>query len=373
MLRSTAVLVVALLALSPSTFAQDKGVVSVYCSLDRDFSEEILKLFEARTGIKVLPSFDIEQNKTVGLVNKIISEEPNPRCDVYWNNEVAQSVRLKSKGLLQPYFSANAVTIPAEFKDPEGYWTGLAARARVIIYNKDLIGSGARPGSIRDLADPAWAGRITMAKPLTGTTLTHAAALFALWGEEKTKSFYQDLLGNEIFWSQGNAMCMRDVGSGGFAWGYTDTDDANVALIKGMATDIIVPDQEEGGLGTLVIPNSVMIVKGAKNLDNARKLVDFILSREVEEKLAQGRSAQIPLHPGVPVPEGVLNLEKVKAMPVDWNKVGLMIERHLDWLKTNFENPSKKPGEESSRTWPWVVGTLVAIVFLVVLGRRSAV
>ncbi|MFT7618816.1 MAG: iron(III) transport system substrate-binding protein [Planctomycetota bacterium] len=370
-MRWTMVLLM-LLALGTGVSAQDAGEVSIYCSLDQQFSEELLDLFSERTGIKVLKTFDTEATKTVGLVNKIISEEGNPRCDVYWNNEVGQTIRLKNKSLLQPYVSPNAATIPASFKSADGSWTGLAARARVIIYNKELFDAAdmkklGLPSSLDDLKDRKWAGKLTMAKPLTGTTLTHAGALFASWGETEAKKWIDDLRANDIYWSRGNAMVMRDVGAGRYAWGYTDTDDANVSKLKGHPTDVIIPDQGEGQRGTLVIPNSVMIIKNAKNLDNAKKLVDFILSNEVEEKLAAGRSAQIPLHPGVKVPAGGLTLASIKAMPVDWEAVGKNISAHGDYLHTTFEN------EGEGRTWPWVLGSILVVAVFITLGKRSAV
>ena len=361
-----------LLALQGALSAQDQGEVSIYCSLDKEFSESLLEAFEARTGIKVKKTFDTEATKTVGLVNKIISEEGNPRCDVYWNNEVGQTIRLKNKGLLQPYVSPNAKTIPDAFKSKDGLWTGLAARARVIIYNKDLFAKDdlsqmGLPTGLDDVADKKWGGYVAMAKPLAGTTLTHFGALFAAWGTDTTKKWIAAVRNNDIYWTLGNAQVMRDVGAGRYAWGYTDTDDANVSRLKGHPTDIIIPDQGEGKRGTLVIPNSVMIISGAKNLANAKRLVDYILSVEVEQKLAMGRSAQIPLHPGVTVPDGGLTLDSIKAMEVDWEAVGKGISEHGDYLHKTFDHK-----EGSGRTWPWVLGSVLVLAVLIALGKRSA-
>ncbi len=370
-MRWTWILTTILLA-ALSLHAQERNEVSVYCSLDLDFSEALLDEFAASTGIKVLKTFDTELTKTVGLVNKIISEEKNPRCDVYWNNEVGQTIRLKNKGLLQPYVSPNAASIPDEYKSKEGFWTGFAARARVIIYNTELMASEkmkalGMPHGLDDLKDKKWAGHVVMAKPLTGTTLTHFAALFSTWGKGPMKAWIDAVRGNNIYWTRGNAMAMRDVGEGRYAWGYTDTDDAHVSQLKGRPTAIILPDQGEGERGTLLIPNSVMIVKGAKNLDNAKKLVDFILSKEVEAKLAAGRSAQIPLHPGVKVPEGGLTLDQIKAMKVDWESVGQSISEHGQYLHTTFENDAK-----TGRSWPWILGSILVLGALIALGKRSA-
>src|SRR5262245_17421663 len=116
--RSTAVLV--LLLLTQPLFAQpggDEGTVSVYVSLDFEHASAILDLFTKETGIRVEPSSDTEDNKTVGLVTKIIGEGDRPLADVFWNNECAQSERLRALGRLEPYAPPTAGKIPAGFKD----------------------------------------------------------------------------------------------------------------------------------------------------------------------------------------------------------------------------------------------------------------
>ncbi|MEE9394896.1 MAG: extracellular solute-binding protein [Planctomycetota bacterium] len=355
---------------NPSASAQK--TVNCYCSLDRPISEAVLLSFEKQTGIKVAWTFDTEATKTVGLVNRIISERSNPRCDVYWNNELAQTIRLKNEGLLQPYRAPNAASIPAGFKDPEGYWTGFAARARVLIYNRDLMGDDPLPRGLHDLLDARWDGKMSMAKPLTGTTLTHAAALFSVWGEEKAKQFFRDIRKRQIYFSRGNAMSMKAVGEGEYHWSWTDTDDANVALINNKPTAMVIPDQGDGEMGTLVIPNSVAIIAGAKNLSNAKKLVDYLLSVEVEQKLAAGRSAQIPLHPGVSAPDSVLRLEDIKAMEVDWNDVAKMITLHGEWLQAEFEGQGSEESGDKGRLFLYLVlGAFAAMIVVFLIRKRS--
>ncbi len=341
--------------------------VSVYVSLDEPISKGVLDDFQAETGIQVLGQWDVEANKTIGMVNRIIAEKDRPRCDVYWNNEVAQTIRLKNLGLLEAYRSPSAQGIPEGFKDPDGFWTGFAARARVIIYNKELIGDETPPKGLMDLVDPRWKGRIAMAKPLTGTTLTHFAALFSVWGETRTQAFVERLLAAGIQWQAGNAMVMREVGRGAFVWGYTDTDDANVSRMKGHPTGIILPDQDEGEMGTLVIPNSVALIKGAPHAEAARKLIDYLLSPRVEERLASGRSAQIPLRPGLEPPA---HLKGIRPMAVDWEDVGRQLETYAPWLKRRFDRARGGTVGEKSRWAIWVGLLAIAAVALIGFARR---
>ena len=111
--------------------------VVVYVSHDQVFSEPILKDFEKETGIKVRAVYDTEETKSTGTMNRLIAEKSNPQADVYWANEPVRAEVLRQQAIAAPYLSPNAEGISASFKDPDGYWTGFAARARVLIVNKN--------------------------------------------------------------------------------------------------------------------------------------------------------------------------------------------------------------------------------------------
>jgi iron(III) transport system substrate-binding protein len=301
--------------------------VVVYCALDQVFSEELLRQFERESGLRVRAEFDIEAQKTVGLVQRIREESARPRCDVFWNNEIAHTVSLAEEGLLASYDSPSAAGIPAGFRDPQARWTGFAARARVFIVNTELADPDQIHG-LDDLLDPRWAEKVCMARPLTGTTLTHVTALYTTWGEERTRDWLAraNAEGSPLSFVQSNGQVMRLVSEGQMAWGLTDTDDFNVALEKGAPVVAVFPDQGEGQDGTLLIPNTVAILAAAPHPAAARKLVDFILSRQVEERLAASPSAQIPVRADVPRPEHVRSAAELRVMAVDWAEVGRQIQ-----------------------------------------------
>ncbi len=310
--------------------------VVVYTALDSEFSTPILHKFTAASNISVLPKFDVESTKTVGLVEAIVAEKDRPRCDVFWNNEILHTLRLKRLGLLEPYEPPIAKEYPAAYRDAEGYWHGFAARARVLIVNTKLVRKGDRPSSILDLADAKWCGRTALAKPLFGTTATHAACLFAVWGDRRAEEFFHKLKHNEVQIVSGNKQVAMAVGGGRADFGLTDTDDALEEVEKGMPVVIVYPDQEPGGLGTLFIPNTLAIIRGAPHAEAARKLVDYLLSPEVETMLAAGPSAQIPLNPKVHVPNRIKTPGTIRAMKVDFDAAAEKWETVAKFLQDEF-------------------------------------
>jgi iron(III) transport system substrate-binding protein len=314
------------------------GEVVIYCALDSNFSEPLLDEFEKRTGIRVRAQFDFELTKTVGLFSKIKEEMNRPRCDVFWNNELMLTILLKQLGALQPYESPAAADIPAGFKDPEHYWTGFAARARILIVNTNILTDKTQwPASYTDLVDPDWKSNCGMARPLTGTTATHGTVLFQLLGEEKAKNFFEGVVKNSVHMTPGNAYLMRQVRAGEYAFGLTDTDDFNVARLDGFPVAAVYPDQGDGQPGTLVIPNSVAMIKGCPNPGNARKLIDYILSTEIEEKLAFADSAQIPLRTTVKHPDNVKVPGKdFRVMNVDFEKAAKEYEKRQEYFRETF-------------------------------------
>jgi len=293
--------------------------VVVYTSLDKVFSQPILEAFERETGIRVLDVYDSEATKTTGLVNRLIAEKENPRADVFWNSETGRTIVLKRKGVLAKYISPSAISIPEQFKDHEGYWAGFAARCRILIYNTDLLKEEDLPKSIFDLTEPQWKDKVALAYPLFGTTATHAAALFVHLGDEKARKYFEALRVNDVMITDGNASSRDRVADGTVPVGFTDTDDALVAIQQGRPVSLIWPDKET--IGTLLIPNTVALVKGGPNSETGKKLIDFLLSRKVEEMLAHCDSGQIPLRSDVKRPPHVPTLDKIRVMRVDYEEV----------------------------------------------------
>ncbi len=296
--------------------ASDREVV-VYSALDAEFAEPILERYAREQAIEVRPNFDVESTKTVGLVTRIQQERNRPRCDVFWNNEILHTLRLEKQGLLEVYRSPVAAEFPQNYRSPQGSWHGFAARARVLIVNTQRVAESERPRSIDDLVDAKWQGQVGIAKPLFGTTATHASVLFAVWGEQRAQAFFRQLKENAQVLS-GNKQVALAVGRGELAFGLTDTDDAVVEKEAGQPVEIVYPDQEDGGLGTLFIPNTVAIIRGAPHPQQARALVDYLLSSTVETALAQGPSAQFPVNPQVSVRSRVAPSQPVRWMAADF-------------------------------------------------------
>ncbi len=265
----------------------------VYCAHDSLYADDILQKFTEQTGIEVVPRYDTEATKSLGLVQQLIREKERPRCDVFWNNQVLGTLQLKDEGVLEPYRGPGYERIPAEFNDPDGEWTGFAARLRVYVINTDAM-----PATAEALAEALAAedlSQAAIAKPLFGTTLSHYSVLWDLWGEDKLKAWHADLHKRGIREVTGNATVKNLVGEGVCRWGFTDTDDYYVGVDDGKPIGALPVTLDDGR--TICIPNSVAIIKGTKQKVRAQLLVDFLLSEQTELALAASKSRQIPLGP----------------------------------------------------------------------------
>lgn len=266
--------------------AGSQSTVIVYTSVDQPYSEPVLELFEEQTGIHVRAIYDTEATKTTGLVSRLIAERNQPQADVYWSSEIAQTLWLQEQGVLAPYSSAAADGIPEAYRDPGDHWTGLGLRARILFVNTDLVPEDEYPHSIFDLLEPRWQpGEVGLANPLFGTTATHAAALYAGLGADAAKSYFEGLQDRGVRIVDGNSVVRDMVVSGDLKVGLTDTDDAYASVRQGKPVKVIFPDQD--GVGTLLIPNTVALIAGGPNPEQGQALIDFLLSREVEETLIE--------------------------------------------------------------------------------------
>jgi len=298
--------------------------VTVYVSTDRVFSEPILREYERRSGVKVHAAYDTEETKSTGLANRLLAERARPQADVFWSNEPVRTLVLKSRSVLAPYRSPSAAGIPAALIDPDGYWTGFSARIRVIAYNTRTVRPEDAPQSIFDLADPKWKGQVAMADPRFGSTSFHVAALYALAGDDRMDDFFRRLKANDVRIVDGNSVVRDLVARGDVKAGLTDTDDVNVAIKNGQPVGMVLPDRN--GLGVPVMPNMVSLIANAPHPEEARKLIDYLLSADVERQLAQSEAVQIPLHAGVPGPKNIPAIETFKPMMLDYAQAAGRVE-----------------------------------------------
>lgn len=320
----------------PDSALANEATVTAYVALDREFSEPLLDEFRKATGIQVRAKFDVESTKTIGLTNLIRSEAARPRADLFWNNEIVNTIRLKRAGLLARHLPARANDFPGEYRDPEGYWHGFAARGRVLILNRSAFANGPKPASIFDLAEPRWRGKCGIAKPFFGTTATHAACLYATWGTEKADRFFDSLVSNQVRILAGNKPVAEAVARGELAFGLTDTDDALVMAAQGLPIDIVYPDSAANGLGTLFLPNSLALVKNSPNEAAARELVDWLYRPETETRLSEGPSGQIPVSPKARKSPRVESPATVKPMKADFEAATDQFETAMKHLSTRF-------------------------------------
>ncbi len=309
-----------------------KEQVVVYCTVDRVFSEPVLKDFERETGIEVKAVFDTEETKSTGVLNRLIAEKDRPRCDVFWSGDPMRNSILKKKGITRAFIPDLAAQIPPEFKDPDGHWTGISARARVILYNKDLIPSGSLPQHMDEFTLPRFRGNFAIANPLFGTTTFHIAALYELWGIEKTDNWLKALKENGLHIAASNGDVKKLVLKARVAFGLTDTDDAFEAVKESAKTGFVFPGQGPDGEGTLIIPNAISLIGNAPHPQQAERLYNYLVSKETEQKLALS-CAQMPLITGNTPPPGIPSLENIKPMPVDYGKLAGEFEKILDRIK----------------------------------------
>jgi iron(III) transport system substrate-binding protein len=326
-------------------------VVIIYAAQDQVYAEPILREFENTTGIKVKAVYDSEAVKTVGLANRLLAERSHPQCDVFWGNEEMRTRQLA------------ASRDGGIFRETNG-WAAFGYRSRRIVINTNfvterrsptrLVGEALEkragseigaPASLRELTNEIWRGKIALAFPQFGTTATHFHALKRLWGEERWLTWCRSLAANKPFIVDGNSVVVKMVARGEAWIGLTDSDDiaagqregAPIVALDGRARHSVRADPLSGDDGahgvtrpttdlteeTLLIPNTVAVIRNAPHPGNAQKLFEYLQRREVAEKLV-----------AVDALEGATNRTDATAMKLDW-----------DTLLHNLETTTKQLNE----------------------------
>lgn len=279
----------------PLLFQRQREAVVVYAAQDQVYAEPILREFTRQTGLRVRIVYDSEAVKTVGLANRLLAEQSRPQCDLYWGNEELRTRQLEARQVFRA----------------DRPWAAFGYRSRRLVINTNRLALGAAPKTISELTNQVWRGKIALAYPMFGTTATHFLALRQQWGDEPWKQWCHALRENRPLLVDGNSLVAKLVGAGEAWVGLTDSDDITAAQREGDPI-IAAPLTAE----SLLIPNTVAVVRGGPHPASAQKLFEYLQRREVQEQLVAAGALEGIEVPAVTAP----------AVRPDW----AMLLRDLD-------------------------------------------
>ncbi len=241
--------------------------VVLYSSNQPDLLDAIAQDFKAKTGINV----SIVRMGTGEAMKRIEAEKANPLGDVFWSGDVA--VLDNAKANFMPYLSPEAKTLPANYKEKDNKWTAANTHLMIIMANTSLVPEAELPKSWADLLDPKWKDKIVMANPQkSGSAYAQLYGFNKILGWDGVKK-----LVDNVKVLDSSSLIYKGTATGEFPLGITMEYAAHRYVAGGdKNVKIIYPSD-----GVIAAPEGAAIISNCKNPEEAKKLVDYLLSQEV--------------------------------------------------------------------------------------------
>lgn len=300
----------------------------VYSGRGERFTRPIVQAFQERTGIETISLV----GSSGQLLMRIEEEGARTEADIYLTNYVGFLEKARERGLLQPYRSPHAASVPAAYRGPDDFWSGASARVRAIVYNTGL----ADPSELRtmsDLADPRWEDKLGLIVSSNASFIGGLSTMILQEGVEATRAFLRGIkrnAGDRIY--PKHTPLVSAVARGEVAVGLINHYYYYRAMAKNPALPLglIYPGQESHGAPVTIA--GLGILKHAKHLEAARKFVDFVLSPEGQKLFAEVNyefpvSREVPAHPSLPAPG------TVRLSPVSQSLQVESIDRAIELIK----------------------------------------
>ncbi|ARJ66878.1 Fe(3+) ABC transporter substrate-binding protein [Magnetospirillum sp. ME-1] len=313
--------------------------VNVYSARKDHLLKPVLDQFTAKTGIKVnLLSAGEEQ-----LLERLKSEGPGSPADLFITTDVAHLHKARVAGVLAPTQSAELdKNIPARYRDPQGYWYGLSARARVVLYAKDRV-KPAELSTYEDLADPKWKGRICVRSSSSTYNQSLLAGLVAVMGPDKAEAWAKAMVANMARKPQGGD---RDQ-IAAVAAGQCDLAIANTYYFGGMQASPKAEEKDAAAKVGIFFPNQqgrgahmnvagAGVTASAKHKAEATRLLEFLSGPEAQKTFAEANN-EFPVLPSAQASPivaawGAFKAEDINvAMLGENNPVAVRIFDRVGW------------------------------------------
>jgi iron(III) transport system substrate-binding protein len=290
------------------------GPLVVYSGRGEDLVGPIIERFTAATGIEV----NVRYGNSAEMLLLIQEEGANSPADVYYSQGAGFLGILSNDGGLAPVPADVLSLVPEGLRSPNGDWVGLSGRARVIVYNTDRLSADQVPGSLTELSDPIWKGRIGWA-PTNASLQDHVTAMRVMIGEEATETWLRGIMENAVPYTN-NGSILDAVASGEVEIGLTNHYYLFPRLIDDPAYPVANKFSAPGDPGALVNIAGAGVLTTSSRPQAATQLLRFLLSPEAQEYFS-GANYEIPTVVGVSPAEGVPAIDSVVVPAFDLNKL----------------------------------------------------
>ncbi|HET7477660.1 MAG TPA: iron ABC transporter substrate-binding protein [Dermatophilaceae bacterium] len=279
--------------------------------------EDLMKLmvdgFTKATGIAV----SVRDGSDFELANQINQEGSRSPADVFVTENSPAMALVNQGGNFAKLDPATLAQVPARYRPSDGSWVGFAARTTVLVYAKAKVDAGTLPGSILDLAGPAWAGRVGIA-PAGADFQAIVSAVLALNGEDKTLAWLRGLKANAKTY-RSNVAIMQAVNRGEIDAGviyhyYWFKDQAE----SGANSDATALHYFRGGdAGGFVSVSGAGVLKSSRRAADAQKLVAYLASPAGQQILAKSSALEYPVGNGAAAAPALTPLAELDPPAVD--------------------------------------------------------
>ena len=332
--------IVTALALASPLTAAAQGELVVYCTPQEEWCRPMVAAFEKATGIKVL----MTRKSSGEFYAQIKAEAANPRGDIWWGGTGDPHLQAAEEGLTLEYKSPRMSELQdwavRQWEQSKGRTVGVYAGALGYSYNTEQAKKKgfAELKCWSDLLNPKLKDEIQVANPnSSGTSYTMLATLVQLMGEDKAFDYLKALHKNVNQYTKSGAAPARAAATGESTVGITFLHDAVTQAVNGAPVKIVAPCE-----GTGYEIGSMSIIKGAKNLENAKKWYDWALTPEAQNIGAQAKAYQVPSNKNATVPPQAPKFSEIKLINYDFAKYGSSAERNrllTKWDKDVYALP----------------------------------